>query len=117
MVIAVPQFHLLVVGWINIVLTLVTLVVEIGAFAHCLVQRSDSFPAIGTFSKGLWLALIGGTTLFALLGLGTVEVFSAPVQGSAYSGMLSLLIVTVALIYLLDIRPAVRDVAGGRGPW
>jgi hypothetical protein len=109
MAIAVPHFYEYIIIYTGWVLTILTLVIEVVAFLHCLLQRADAFPAIGTLSKGLWLALIGGSTLFVLLGFGA--------QLGLLSGLLSLVPIVVALVYLLDVRPALRDVVDGHGPW
>jgi Protein of unknown function (DUF2516) len=109
MPIAVPQFYGTVIVSITWTITVVTLVLEVVAFLHCLLQRSDAFSTIGTLSKGLWLALIGGSTLFVLLGIG------APV--GVLAGMFTMIPVVVALVYLLDIRPAIRDAVDGHGSW
>lgn len=108
MAIAAPHFYMSVVLTISTVLFVVTLVTEIVAFVHCLIQNSRAFAAVDTFSKGIWLALIGGSALFVLLGTGTAF--------GALSGVLSLVPIAVALVYLLDVRPALRDATPGHGP-
>lgn len=99
---AVP-FHHEAVTAINLALTLFTLVLGIGAFIHCLTQRADAFPAIGTLQKPAWLAIIGGATVLALLPLGWI--------------MFHLIAITASALYLLDVRPGLRDVTNGHGPW
>lgn len=94
---------------INWAVFLVTLAMEIFAFANCVVQRAAAFEAIGTLSKPMWLAALGGCVLFTLLGLANMF--------GVLAGMLLLLPVTVALVYLLDVRPAVRDAVDGHGNW
>jgi|SRR5690606_17680732 len=94
-----------VISFINGALLLLTLGIGLTAFVHCLLQRADAFPAIGTLSKPIWLALIGVTFLLSwLLAAGGVSLFSLIAAG-------------VSLVYLLDVRPALRDVTDGRGPW
>jgi hypothetical protein len=90
-------------GWFQLGLNLVILVVELFAFVNCATQRADAFSAVGSISKGGWLALTGGALLFTLL-LGFFSLF----------GMIA---VAAALVYLLDIRPALRDAVDGHGPW
>jgi hypothetical protein len=90
MAIAAPLFVDTVVFWINRLLLIFALVIEVVSFVHCLIQRPDAFPAINTLPKAGWLALIGGSMLVTLL------------SGS---------------VYLLDVRPALRDAAAGGGPW
>jgi hypothetical protein len=94
-----------VVWGINLLILLVTLALSLAAFIHCLTQRADAFPAIGTLSKPAWLGLIGVSLILSLL-------FRA---GSV--GLFALIAAGVALVYLLDVRPALRDASDGRGPW
>jgi len=100
-----PLFYGLVVGYINLALLVFALVIEVVSFGHCLVQRPDAFPAINTLPKGGWLAMTGGAVLVTLLSL------------SVTRNILGLIAVAVAGVYLLDIRPALRDAVDGHGPW
>ena len=89
--------------WVNWVLLLVVLVVEIIAFVNCLTQRAEAFPVVGSIPKGGWLGLTGAAIFFTLF-LGPFSIF----------GMVA---VAAALIYLLDVRPALRDAVDGHGSW
>ena len=89
--------------WFNVVLVIAILVVELVAFVNCATQRADAFSAVGSLSKGAWLALTGGALLFTLL----IGFFST----------LGIVAVAASLIYLLDLRPALRDAVDGPGPW
>ncbi len=93
-----------VIGWIELVLLLFALCIEVFAFVNCLIQKSENFAAIGTLSKGAWLALTGGAALVTLFSLRAL-------------GLLGLIAITIAAIYILDIRPALRDAVDGAGPW
>jgi hypothetical protein len=108
MAMAAPMFYLHVISYVNLALYIFALVIEVVAFAHCLVQRPDAFPAINTLPKGAWLALTGGSVLVTLIFLGAV---------GSVTGMLGLITITVACVYLLDVRPALRDAVDGPGPW
>lgn len=96
-----------VVDTIELLIFIFAVTIEIAAFVHCLLQRSDAFKAVGTLSKGLWLALTGGAAVLSVLLL------SSPI------GILGLIGITAASVYLLDVRPAIRDLAGGgsSGGW
>ena len=94
-----------VVYYTNYALAIGGLVITLLACVHCLLQRPEAFAAIGTFSKGVWMLLTGGSVLAALISL-------APDLG-----ILGLIAVTIAAIYLLDVRPALRDAVDGHGPW
>jgi hypothetical protein len=93
-----------VVAGINLVILIVSLGLEAWAFVHCAVQRPDAFNAVGTLSKGLWLALIGGTLLLSMVFFAILPLFT-------------LIALTAALVYLLDIRPAIREITNGGGSW
>jgi len=99
-----PLFYDVVVRYIDLTLLIGALVIEVVSFGHCLVQRPDGFPAINTLPKGGWLALTGGAILVTLLSLSAV-------------GILGMIAIAIAGVYLLDIRPALRDAVDGHGPW
>jgi hypothetical protein len=89
---------------IGLIIFVVSLGVEAWAFVHCAIQRPDAFGAVGTLSKGLWLALIGGTVLLSMVFFSLGMLFT-------------LIAVTAALVYLLDVRPAIREITNGGGAW
>ncbi len=92
------------VNVINLAILIFALAVEVMAFGHCLMQRPDAFNAVGTLPKTLWLALTGGGLLLTLLvreGLGPLVLIG----------------IIAGLVYLLDVRPAIRDITDGSGPW
>lgn len=74
------------------------------ALAHCALQRPDAFATAGPLSKGVWLAILAGTLLLTTLGFGG--------GGLGIFGIIGLI---AALVYLLDIRPTIRE--GGSNPW
>ena len=89
--------------WVLRALWLLVLGIEVVAFVNCLTQRAEAFPVVSSIPKGGWLALTGGALFFtALLGL---------------ISFLGLIAVAAALIYLLDLRPALRDAVDGHGSW
>ncbi|GIG67212.1 DUF2516 family protein [Phytomonospora endophytica] len=85
-----------VTGWVDLGLFCVVLLVEGVAIIHCAFQRADGFVAIGTLSKPLWLAVLAGTILLTVLFMG-------------YSSI-GLIAVIGALVYLVDVRPTMRDI-------
>ncbi|MQA24865.1 MAG: DUF2516 family protein [Micromonosporaceae bacterium] len=90
---------------IELTLLVVALTVEAVALVHCLLQRADAFSAVNTLSKGLWLALLGGTMALSLLfAPGPTRIFG-------------LIAIIAALVYLLDVRPAIRDLSSGSSGW
>lgn len=83
------------------VINLATLVAAAWAFVDCVRRRPDAFPAIGRHSKGLWLGLTGGSALVALAGFSPL-------------GLLGIAAIVIAAVYLLDIRPKIVEITGGR---
>jgi hypothetical protein len=100
------MWHLVVFEAINRLLTLFALVLGVVAFIHCATQRSDAFPAIGTLQKPAWLAIIGVSTVLALL-----------TTGATFGLIFHLIAIAAAALYLLDVRPGLRDITNGRGSW
>ena len=92
-----------VVTAINYTLVIICLAVEAFAFLNCLTQKADAFAAIGTLSKGVWLALTFGALAVTLL-FGLISI-------------LGIIAIAAAAIYLLDVRPALREASEGHGPW
>jgi hypothetical protein len=88
---------------IRLLILVVALVVLGVAFVHCLTQRADAFPAIGTLPKGGWLAILGISLIFCLL-----------LRGQYIFLMIG---IGAALIYLLDVRVGIRDLGDGKGFW
>ncbi|MFG2037682.1 DUF2516 family protein [Dactylosporangium sp. NPDC048998] len=108
MVSAVPIFYLRVENYISLSVWIFCLVLGAAAFLHCVVQRTDAFAAIGTMSKSIWLAMIGGGELLTAI---------SPNLGFGFLGIFSLIAVGIFAVYLLDIRPALRDAVDGHGSW
>jgi hypothetical protein len=86
---------------INKVLLVIVVGVEIWALVHCVLQRADAFTAAGKLSKGAWL------------GINVLAIFFTLVFGSL--GIFGLIAIIAALVYLLDVRPAVREITEGGG--
>ncbi len=87
-------------GLIMAVLTVGFLIAKVWAIADCATRASDAFPAAGKRTKGFWLALTGVAAFTVLLG--------SPIGIFGLGGLI------VALIYLLDVRPAVSEVTSWR---
>jgi 4-amino-4-deoxy-L-arabinose transferase-like glycosyltransferase len=98
------MWHAQVVGIINALLTLFAVVLGVVAFIHCATQRSDAFPAVGTLQKAAWLAIIGVATVMTLLTNTRFLLFHMITIGAA-------------ALYLLDVRPGLKDATNGNGNW
>ncbi|MEV0717372.1 DUF2516 family protein [Asanoa sp. NPDC050611] len=100
-----PIFYDNVIGGIGILIMVLSLVLIGIAFVHCLTQRTDAFPAIGSLPKGGWLAILGICLLLSLLpSFGPLSLFRLVGIGAA-------------LVYLLDVRVGLKDLTDGKGFW
>ena len=87
------------------------LVLGLGAFAlkawaliDAATRPAAAFPAAGKLTKVIWTAILAVAVVFdLLLGFGVLGLF----------GLLGLI---AAIVYLVDVRPAVREVRPG-GSW
>ena len=75
---------------IFLVISLVTLVIKVWALIDAAIRPSRAFVSEGKQTKGLWVAIL----VVAVL--------------ATYVGFLSIIGLIAALIYLLDVRPAVK---------
>jgi hypothetical protein len=98
-------------SWIVLALSVVALGVEIYALVDCVRRRPDAFTAAGKRTKTFWLLVTAVATLVGFVALGGV-------------GLLAIVAVIAAGVYLADVKPALDQVMGkGRstdgpyGPW
>jgi hypothetical protein len=99
-----PIFYVAVVGYLNLLILIFSLIVQAVALIHCLTQRGDGFQAIGTLPKGAWAAILGICIILTLLVS----------QGVGIFGLIG---IAAALVYLLDVRPGLKDLSDGKGFW
>ncbi len=76
------------------------LVVRVWALGDALARKSAAFPAAGKLTKPAWVALTGFSLAISAL-------LQAPLS------LISLALLIVSMVYLADVRPAVREVSGG----
>ncbi len=82
------------------VLGLIALVLKVWALADALYRPGPHFEAAGKWSKVAWVAI-----LVAALVLG----------GASFAGLLGIVSVIAAIVYLVDVRPAVQALRPGGG--
>lgn len=92
------------------VIYLVTFVASLYALVEALRTPASAFEVMDKQTKKLWVILTGVAT-----GMSGIAVFTG-------RGMLVVLCLVVTLIYLLDVRPAVKGAGDGSnngpyGPW
>jgi hypothetical protein len=85
------------VGYVLLVIQVGALFLGVYSFVHAAIQRPDAYTAAEKMTKPIWLAILGGTFVLAL-------VLGAPV-GSA-------IVICAAGVYLVDVRPKILEVQG-----
>jgi hypothetical protein len=95
------------------VLLLAAFVVETWAFIHALLQPSTAFTAASKQTKPIWLIILG---VAFVIGVG------GAVGYLALLSFFPIIAFVAAAIYLVDVRPKVKQVRPGQrqgpyGPW
>ena len=88
----------------NLLLTVIglgVLVLKLWALVDACTRPGPAFPLAGKLTKVAWIAIL----LLAVL-----------LSGASVIGLFSLLGLVAAIVYLVDVRPAVREIRPG-GPW
>jgi hypothetical protein len=83
------------------IISLFCLALRVWALGDCLVRKTASFPAAGKLTKPAWALLNALSVVIGLL------IRHNPIN------FLPLAFLVVTLVYLTDVRPAVREVSGG----
>ena len=87
------------------------LLLQIFALADSLTRPAAAFPAVDKQTKNLWVILLSVAVAWGVLPMLIYQRF-------VFRSVLDLIVLAgtvVALVYLLDARPAVRAAGGGRG--
>ena len=83
-------------------LGLLALGIKLWALVDSITRPGPAFPAAGKLTKPLWVGILAAAVL-----LGGADVF----------GLFSLLGTVAAIVYLVDVRPAVAELRRPGGPW
>jgi hypothetical protein len=94
--------------WTNHVLAWAQFALWIWALADCATRRPAAFAAAGKLTKTGWLTILALSTLFGFLLARPFESGATPVS------IIGLIATCCAGVYLADVRPALREVSGGR---
>jgi len=92
-------------GGLLLLINLGLLVLVVWALIDALTRPAAAFIAAGKQTKPIWLAILGVALLLVLVGLGGVL------------GIFGFIVAVAAIVYLVDVRPAVREMRPGGGPW
>jgi Protein of unknown function (DUF2516) len=90
-------------GLIYLVVTYATLALAVWAFVDALVRPAAGFVAAGKLTKPGWMAITAIAAL-VLWWRGPLDLFGLPA-------------VIAAVVYLVDVRPAVRALRRGNSSW
>lgn len=83
-------------------LNLIALAVKIWALVDAALRPAPAYVAAGKLSKPIWLGILAAAAVTGLFG-----VFN----------LLGLVGTIAAIVYLVDVRPAVRELRRGGEPW
>ena len=92
-------------GGLLALLNLGLLVLVAWALIDAVTRPAPAFVAAGKQTKQIWLAILGVALLLCLIGFAGVL------------GIFGFVVAVAAIVYLVDVRPAVRDMRPGAGPW
>ncbi|MCW2715313.1 MAG: hypothetical protein JWN88_2360 [Frankiales bacterium] len=78
------------------------LVLKLWALVDSITRPAPGYPAAGKLTKPAWVAILAVSVL-----LGQLD----------FLGIFGIVGTIAAIIYLVDVRPALRQLSDGRGPW
>lgn len=79
------------------------LAIQAWAAIDCLTRPTAAFTAAEKLTKPAWLGITIGAVLIGYL--------------TERIGFFGLVTMVASLVYLVDVRPAVRQIQGGGSPW
>src|SRR5437660_5540920 len=91
------------IGSIFVLLRLVALALKVFALIDVAIRRETLFPAAGKLQKPFWLIILGIAVAWNMLAdLSIMDIINI-------CGLVA------AIVYIVDVRPAVRSLGRGRG--
>ncbi|MBR7741911.1 DUF2516 family protein [Phycicoccus sp. BSK3Z-2] len=91
--------------WVTVVLSVAAFAVELYALVDCVRRRPDAFTAAGKRTKNFWLLVTGVAAVFGFVVLGSPNSL----------GIIGIIAVIAAGVYLADVKPALDQVMGRGG--
>ncbi|QBX55890.1 DUF2516 family protein [Nocardioides seonyuensis] len=89
-------------SWVMLVILLAVLAIKGFAFVNALLWSGEAYEAAGKLTKPAWCAITGLGFVTALIPIGLL------------GGLLGIIFLVAALVYLADVRPALREVTSHR---
>ena len=94
--------------WVAIGAGVLTLIAGLYAVVDAAIRRPDAYLAAGKNSKMMWLLVLAACLLVMVLGVWPIgRPALAPIT------LLWLAALVGVMVYLVDVRPALRDVVNG----
>ncbi|GAA2755925.1 DUF2516 family protein [Actinopolymorpha rutila] len=93
-----------IVFYLQFALWIILLVLKAFALGDAVMRPADAFPAVDKQTKPLWLILTGLALLIHL-----IPQFWSPISLLNIAGTIA------AAVYVVGVRPAVREIGGSRG--
>lgn len=85
------------------ILAVGALALKIWALVDAITRPAEAYKAAGKLSKGAWIAILAVAVLLT---------------GGNVLGLLGIVGTVAAIVYLVDVRPAVKELrGGGEGPY
>jgi hypothetical protein len=92
------------IALVSLVLTFAAFALGAFTFVDALIRPTGAFPAAGKLTKPIWSSITGVAALVLFpYFFGLFSFFGIPA-------------LVASLVYLVDVRPAVRGLSGGRPP-
>jgi len=88
---------------LNVILGYIFVALKIWAFVDATTQKKEVFAAVGRQSKLFWSAL---------LGISVLSQFISVWSGDSNYGILQLVGLILAIVYLVDQRPKMNEIRG-----
>jgi cobalamin synthase len=90
------------VNYLVLLIAVATFVLKVWALIDAATRRPDAYVAAGKQTKKLWIAILAVAVVVQLA-------IASPLF------LLNLIGIAAAIVYLVDVRPALRQIGGGRG--
>jgi hypothetical protein len=84
--------------WFDLTVWLGVVVLQLWALGDCSSRKAAAFTAVDRLTKPAWMAIL------IVAGVITVAAWQTPILG--------LIAVVAASVYLVDVRPAIREITG-----
>lgn len=99
--------------WLFLIFYLAIFVTAVWALVDCLRRPASAFPAAGKRTKNLWAIILVVAVVVAFIAVPFPGGYGL---GGGIFGFLSLAAAVAAVVYLVDVRPALAPYSRRRGP-